>query len=229
MHQSTPLAEPGLLPDADLVDRARERDEAAIRVLTRRHNRRLYRIARSILRNNNEAEDVVQETYLRAFTRLDTFRAESSFATWITRIAMNEALGRVRRRRTEIDWHAASENQIQAEVIQFPSTVSDGDPERSMARREIRGLLEKAIDNLPDGFRTVFVARIVEGLSIEETAASLELRPETVKTRLHRARLMLRETLDEQVDTALAETFPFAGLRCQRLTEAVLHRLAENR
>jgi len=217
---------PELLSDEELVRRARSRDEAAVRILTRRHNRRLYRIARSILRNESEAEDVVQETYVRAFGRLDSFRAESSFTTWITRIAMNEALGRLRRRRPTVDWQAKSENLIQAEIIQFPASLNTDDPERAMAQREIRTLLENAIDNLPDGFRTVFVARVVEGLSIEETAASLGLRAETVKTRLHRARTLLRKELDEQLDSLVTGVFPFAGRRCDRMTEAVLRRLA---
>ena len=213
------------LSDEELVERARARDEAAVRALTRRYNRRLFRMVRSILRNDSESEDVVQETYVRAFTRLDSFRAEASFSTWLTRIAMNEALGRLRRKRPTVGWQAESENQIGAEVIQFPASHSDSDPERTMAQREIRALLENAIDKLPIGFRSVFVARLVEGLSIEETALSLGLKAETVKTRLHRARALLRKELEEQFDTALTGAFPFDGRRCDRLTEAVLRRL----
>lgn len=217
-------ADAAALSDEELVRLARERSEAAVRVITNRHNRRLFRIARSILRNDSEAEDVVQETYVRAFTGLDLFRGEASFATWLTRIAMNEALGRLRRRRPTVDWDTHGEDRIHAEIIQFPVSASN-DPERVMAQNEIRDLLERAIDELPDAFRTVFVARIVEGMNVDETAELLSLRPETVKTRLHRARLLLRETLDNQLGPALTDTFPFGGRRCARMTEMVVRRL----
>jgi RNA polymerase sigma-70 factor (ECF subfamily) len=158
------------LTDEDLVHLVRGRDEAAVRVITKRYNRRLYRIARSILRNDAEAEDVVQETYVLAFTGLDMFRGDAAFGTWITRIAMNEALGRLRRRRPTVDWDTYGANRQQAEVIHFSALAPGGDPEQSMAQSEIRAVLEQAIDELPDAFRTVFVARIVEGMSVEETA-----------------------------------------------------------
>jgi len=216
------------LADDALLALARSRDEDAVRTLTRRHNLRLFRMARSILRNDSEAEDVVQETYVRAFTHLDQFRGEASFTTWLTRIALNEALGRVRQRRVTVDWNAEGESRIQAEIIQFPSSMPGTDPEQEMAVSQIRGLLETAIDTLPDGFRTVFVARLIEGMSIEETAELLGLRPETVKTRLHRARLLLRKDLDAQLGSALSGTFPFGGRRCNRLTEAVVSRLGLN-
>jgi len=227
MHQPRPRESHGdALADEELVRRARSRDEAAVRVLTRRHNRRLYRIARSILRNDGEAEDVVQETYVRAFTHLDQFRADASFTTWLTRIALNEAMGRLRRRRATVDWEAHGESRSEAEIIQFPLSMTGDDPERNMALTQIRNLLENAIDDLPDGFRTVFVARIIEGMSMEETAELLGLRPETVKTRLHRARLLLRKHLDAQLGTIFTGAFPFAGRRCERVTEAVIRRLA---
>src|SRR5438067_11213671 len=213
--------------DAELIQRARSRDETAVRSIMQAHNRRLYRIARSILRNDSEAEDVVQETYVRAFTRLDSFRTDSRFTTWLTRIAMNEALGRLRRQRPTVEWQAKSENQIQGEIIQFPASLHAGDPERTVAQREICALLENAIDKLPDGFRPVFVARMVEELSIEETATSLGLRAETVETKLHRARTLLRKELDEQLDGLMTGVFPFDGRRCERMTDAVLGRLAK--
>ena len=213
------------LSEEDLVALARAGDEAAVRALTRKYNLRLYRVARSILRNDAEAEDVVQEAYVRAFTGLDHFRGEASFGTWLTRIAMNEALGRLRRRQSTVDWDTHGENRIHAEIIQFPTSAGSHDPERKMARDQIRNLLERAIDDLPDAFRTVFVARVVEGMNIDDTASLLGLRPETVKTRLHRARLLLRKALDRQLGPALTDTFPFAGRRCERLTEAVVLRL----
>ena len=215
------------MADEQLVRLARDRDEAAVRVLTRRYNRRLYRIARSILRDDAEAEDVVQETYVRAFTGIEQFRGEAGFGTWLTRIAMNEALGRLRtrRRRPTVDWDSHGENFTQAEIIHFPISARGSDPERTMAQSEIRLLLERVIDALPDAFRSVFVARIVEGMTVEETADLFDLREETVKTRLHRARLLLREALERQLGTGLTETFPFGDRRCERMTEAVVRRV----
>ncbi|HZQ11193.1 MAG TPA: RNA polymerase sigma factor [Pseudolabrys sp.] len=213
------------LDDAELVRRARARDEAAVRAITQRYNRRLYRVARSILRDDTEAEDVVQETYVRAIAGLEHFRGDAAFGTWITRIAMNEALGRLRRRRPTVDWESYGENRTQAEIIDFPLSAASNDPERTMAQGEIREVLERAIDALPDAFRAVFVARIVEGMSVEETADLFGLQSETVKTRLHRARNLLREALDKQLGPALTSTFPFDGARCERLTDAVVRRV----
>jgi RNA polymerase sigma-70 factor (ECF subfamily) len=213
------------LSDEDLVHLARARDEAAVRTITARYNRRLFRIARSILRDDAEAEDVVQETYVRAFTGLDMFRGDAAFGTWITRIAMNEALGRLRRRRPTVEWDTYGANRHQAQIINFPASAASSDPEQEMAQGEIRAVLEHAIDQLPDAFRVVFVARIVEGMSIEESADLFGLRPETVKTRLHRARQLLRIELDKQLGPALTSSFPFDGQRCERLTEAVVRRV----
>ena len=219
------LAEVDRLSDTELVDRARARDQLAVRAITKRYNRRLFRLARSILRDDAEAEDVVQESYVRAFTGLDLFRGDASFGTWITRIAVNEALGRLRRRRPTIDWETYSENRTTAQVIDFPASAVSNDPERMMAQSEVRAVLERAIDELPDAFRAVFVARIVEGLTIEETADLFGLKPETVKTRLHRARALLRDALDKQMGPMLTSTFPFDGARCDRMTDAVVRRV----
>ena len=213
------------LTDEDLVNLARARDEAAVRAITTRYNRRLFRIARSILRNDAEAEDVVQETYVRAFTGLDMFRGDAAFGTWITRIAMNEALGRLRRLRPTVEWETYGANRNQAEIIHFPASAVSNDPEKTMAQSEVRAVLEQAIDELPDAFRAVFVARIVEGMSVEETADLFGLQPATVKTRLHRARLLLREELDKQLGSALTSSFPFDGQRCDRMTESVVRRI----
>lgn len=210
------------LDDESLVRMARARDEAAVRAITRRYNRRLFRIARSILRNDAEAEDVVQETYVRAFTGLDMFRGDAAFGTWITRIAMNEALGRLRRRRLTIDWETYGNNRNEAEIINFPASAAGADPEKAMAQGEIRAILEQAIDQLPDAFRSVFVARMVEGMSVDETADLFGLQPETVKTRLHRARVLLRAELDRKLGPALIGSFPFGGRRCERMTEMMV-------
>ncbi|HZT27837.1 MAG TPA: RNA polymerase sigma factor [Pseudolabrys sp.] len=213
------------LSDQQLVERALTREEAAVRALTQRYNRRLFRIARSILRDDAEAEDVVQETYVRAFTGLDQFRGDAGFGTWITRIAMNEALGRLRRRKPTVDWESYGQNRMPAEIIHFPSPMLGDDPEKTMAQGEIRAILEDAIDELPDGFRSVFVARLVEGMSVEETADLFGLQEETVKTRLFRARTMLREALDKRLGPTLTSTFPFDGTRCERMTEKILRRI----
>jgi RNA polymerase sigma-70 factor (ECF subfamily) len=211
--------------DAELVARARARDEAAIRAIMQANNRRLYRIARGILRNDGEAEDVVQETYVRAFTHLQDFRGDSSLATWLARIAMNEALGRLRRARPSVDFSTLAPGVLEAQIIQFPLSSASEDPERSMAQREIQVVVEHAIDELPDGFRLVFITRVIEGMNVEETAEILGLKPETVKTRLHRARAMLRENVEKKIGPVVMEAFPFAGKRCERLTDAVLQRL----
>jgi RNA polymerase sigma-70 factor, ECF subfamily len=211
--------------DADLVRRARDRDEAAIRSIMQANNRRLYRIARGILRNDSEAEDVVQETYVRAFTHLESFRGDSSFATWLARIAMNEALGRLRRQRPSVDWTTLEPGFLEAQIIQFPVSASSEDPEKTMAQREIQHVVEHAIDELPEIFRIVFITRVIEGMNVEETAEILGLKPETVKTRLHRARTMLRDNVEKKIGPVVMEAFPFAGKRCERLTDAVVKRL----
>ena len=210
--------------DAELVRRALGRDEAAVRAIITANNRKLYRLARGILRNDGEAEDVVQETYVRAFTHLEDFRGDSSLATWLARIAMNEALGRLRHRRPGVEWSSLPEGALEAQIIQFPLASAD-DPEKSMAQREIQRVVEQAIDELPEGFRLVFITRVIEGMNVEETAEILGLKPETVKTRLHRARNLLRDNVEKKIGPLIMEAFPFAGKRCERLTETVLRRL----
>ncbi len=213
------------LPAEDeLIARARNRDEAAVRTLIRQNNQRLFRLARSIMRDDSEAEDVVQESYVRGFTRLDEFRGESALGTWLTRIVINEAYGRLRRRRVTASWESVEAvHGVQAQIIPFPSPQPD--PERTMAQHEINKILERAIDALPEPFRLVLVARLVEEMSIEETAELLDLRPATVKTRLHRARLLLRDDLERQVGPMLTDVFPFAGARCERMADVVIERL----
>ena len=211
--------------DDELVRRALARDEAAVRAILKANNQRLFRIARGILRNDAEAEDVVQETYVRALTHLEGFRGDSSLSTWLSRIAMNEAMGRLRGRRISSEWNGEQQHRNEAEIIQFPASATSDDPERSMAQREIQLVVERAIDELPQPFRMVFVTRVIEDMTVEETAKLLGLKPETVKTRLHRARTMLRENVERKIGPVVLEAFPFAGRRCERLTEAVLRRL----
>lgn len=212
--------------DLELVRRARARDESAIRAIMQANNRKLYRIARGILRNDSEAEDVVQETYVRAFTHLESFRGDSRLATWLARIAMNEALGRLRRQRPSVDWTTLEEpGGSRAQIIQFPLSAVSDDPEKTMAQREIQHIVEQAVDELPEAFRIVFITRVIEGMNVEETADILDLKPETVKTRLHRARAMIRANVEKKIGPVVMEVFPFAGKRCARLTDAVLGRL----
>ncbi|MFB9268249.1 RNA polymerase sigma factor [Bradyrhizobium erythrophlei] len=225
MHQAQPTTvAPIGSSDAELVRRALARDEAAARAIMQANNRRLFRLARGILRNDAEAEDVVQDTYVRAFSHLDQFRGDSSLSTWLSRIAINEALGRLRRKRAGVEWSALPPGTLEAQIIQFPLSSAD-DPERSMAQREIQHVVEHAIDELPEAFRLVFITRVIEGMTTEETADILGLKPETVKTRLHRARAMLRDIVEKKIGPVVLEAFPFAGKRCERLTEAVLKRL----
>lgn len=212
--------------ESELVRRALQNEEPAIRSIIQANNQRLYRVARSIVRDDGEAEDVLQEAYLRAFSALAEFRGDSSLATWLTRIVLNEALQRRRRRielpAAQIDPSPAPE----AQIIPFPlSGYQPTDPERTMAQREICQLLERAIDELPEAFRTVLVARGIEDMSIEETADLLGLRPETVKTRLHRARRLLKAALADHIGPLFSDVFPFEGKRCERITNAVVRRL----
>ena len=207
------------LDDASLVERAHRREGAAFWLIIKRHNQRLYRVAHAILDDDAEAEDVLQETYLRAFTHLSEFRAEARLSTWLTRIALNEALGRRRRRRPTVDMKAL-------EAMAAPSSAHQLGPEQAAALVDIRRLLERAISGLPEHYRIVFVMRDVEEMSIEETALLLGLQPETVSTRLHRARKLLRQALQEQVADVFTDTLLFGGARCDRLTQAVLDRLA---
>jgi RNA polymerase sigma-70 factor (ECF subfamily) len=208
--------------DLDLVRRALTRDANAFRTIMQTHNLRLYRIARGVVRNDGEAEDVVQEAYLNAFAHLDTFRGDASLATWLSRIVINEARGRLRRqRRASV---VAATFVRDAQIIQFPLSKNDN-PEQAMAQRQILQLIERAIDKLPNLYRVVFVVRVIEGLSIEETANLLAIRPETVKTRLHRARHLVRQQLNAQIGPVLLDAFPFAGRRCERLAATVMERI----
>jgi RNA polymerase sigma-70 factor (ECF subfamily) len=226
------ITDPKGLSEIDLVELARARHPAALREIMQRNSPKLYRLARSVLRNENEAEDVLQETYLRAFQHIAEFRGGSSLSTWLTRIALNEALGRLRRARPAIKHSVDELNGATAEtarVIPFPTQSSEADPEMTLARKQVAGLLEAAIESLPDPFRVVFVLRSIQEMSVEETAQQLGLPEATVKTRLHRARLLLRKSLEAEFGSALGDTFPFAGRRCTRISEAVLARLGLDR
>ncbi len=213
------------LPEGELVRLARAGQRAAFAAIMQRCNQRLFRVARSVLRDEVEAEDVLQDAYINAFRKLDSFRGDSSLLTWLTTITLNEARARLRRRRESVSLDSEPAPQEESRVIMFP-TAAGMDPESSAARAQMRRLLERAIDALPEPFRLVFVMREIEECSIEETAAQLGIKPETVKTRLHRARRLMREAVDQEMARSLRESFPFLGARCARLTENVLQRLA---
>jgi RNA polymerase sigma factor (sigma-70 family) len=213
------------LPEADLVDRARAGDRKAFRAIMTLCNQRLFRVARAVMRDEAEAEDVLQEAYLRAFAAIGGFRGEAGIATWLTRIVLNEAHGRLRRRKSTVDLDALEAAQETAQVLNFPGTPKRDDPEADAARAQIRRLLERAVDDLPEPFRLVFILREVEDLSVEETANHLNLKVETVKTRLHRARRRLRDALDAQLADVMVGAYPFLGARCERISDAVLRRM----
>ena len=201
--------------DEEVVERVRHGETALYEVIMRRHNQRLYRVARSILRDDAEAEDVMQDAYVRAFEHLGEFAGQAKFSTWLTKIAVYEALRRVRQR--------ARVGGLDS--IMATAKVDTPDPERQTYDHELRAVLERAIDALPDGYREVFVLRLVEGLDVAETAASLDLGPETVKTRLHRARAFMRKNLERRAGIAAPQAFPFHAIRCDRVVGGVLQRI----
>lgn len=208
--------------DTELLALMRRGEAGGFALLMRRNNRRLYRLARSIVKDDAEAEEVVQESYLRALTHLDGFKGEASLGTWLARIVANEALGRLRRRRPMVALGDVEETLAAGEGSGHGDQPS---PEHAAARQEIRGLIERAVDALPPHFRVVFMLRAVEQMTIEETAAALAIPKETVKTRLHRANRLLREALSTELGAILDDAFPFAGARCDRMMARVLEKL----
>lgn len=227
-HAARPGAEQAQKPsDSTLVDRARAGDAAAFELIMRRYNRLLYRLGRGIVRREAEAEEIVQETYLRAFARLGDFRGPQGFSAWLCRIAVNEALARQRRSGRIVSFSDYVEEREGRTLVEQMDTMTatQPDPERLTASGELRGLLEGAIDALPEDFRVVFVLRAIEGLSVAETAEALALRPETVKTRFHRARNALQASLTARIGDELPAMFQFAGARCDRIVAAVLEKL----
>ena len=206
--------------DEQLVVRARAHDRAAFELLMRRHNQRIYRVVRSILRGADEIEDVIQQAYLQAFTHLDQFGGNARWSTWVCRIAINEALARIRQRGRFVSIDAASEEAM-ADFSKGPNS----DPERAAAGREFGHLVERAIDELPDIYRSVLILREVEGMTTEETAGVLDVEVDVVKTRLHRARAALRASLENRVGEQMQNAFTFGNERCDRVVAAVLAKL----
>jgi RNA polymerase sigma-70 factor (ECF subfamily) len=213
--------------DAALLERVSQRDTAAFESLMRQNNGRLFRVARGILRNDAEAEDALQDAYVDAYRHLSSFRGESTLATWLSRIVINQSLMRLRKSKKDrkvvpIAPHSAGGRQAAELDVADDRTEP---PPTSAFRQEVRRLLERRIDELPASFRTVFIMREVNEMSVEETAEALEIPSATVRTRLFRARAMLREALSRDVDSVTLDVFGFAGERCDRIVSRVLSRL----
>src|SRR3569623_1584452 len=214
------------LPDIDLVQLVAAGNQRAFELLMRRHNQALYRTARSILRDDAEAEDVVQEAYLLAYRNIGKFRGDAKLSTWLTRNVVNEAIARSRKssRRAEIiRLDGVSVNHELTE--ESMNEAMPEQPEQSAVRAEMRRLLEKKIDELPDAFRTVFMLRAGEEITAEVGASCLDFPEATVRTRFFRARGLLREALSQEVDFAMGETFSFDGARCDRIVAGVFSKL----
>ena len=210
------------LSDEEVVARVRSGDLALYEVLMRRYNRRLFRVARAILRDDQEAEDVIQDAYVRAYTSLHQFAGKAHFSTWLAKIVIYEASGRLRKRKRF--WRQTATPTLEHQnTIVMPS--SDPDPEQQTLRRETIFLLEKAVDGLPEKYRCVFVLRELEEMSTGETANCLDVTEETVKIRLLRARQMLQRELYRQAGATSSQAFQFLGARCDSVVRGVFHRL----
>ena len=218
----------GLDADGMLLARILAGDHRAFSELMRKYNRRLYRVARSILRDDAEAEDALQDAYLQAYRALPAFRGDSALATWLTRIVMNAALARHRKagRLAEVislgGDLAMNEDEHEEERAAAPSLENAAQPEHSASRAEARRLIESKIDELPEAFRTVFMLRALEELNVEETAATLGIPEATVRSRYFRARAMLRAALASEIEGAFEEAFQFDGERCDRIVHGVM-------
>lgn len=211
------------LTDEEVVERVRAGDLAMYEVLMRRYNQRLYRTARAILHDDADAEDVMQDAYVRAYTHLDQFAGRSAFSTWLTRIAVHEALTRLRSRNR----HPQVDVTEYDREISMKTSSNSLDPEQSASTGQLREFLEEAVLNLPENYRTVIMLRDIEELSTAETAEALDLTEDNVKVRLHRGHGMIRNWLFERIGTGAREAFPFMGVRCDRVVEKVFDRIAK--
>jgi len=220
----------GKLSDLELARSIAAGNPGAFEPLMRRYNQMLYRTARSILKDEAEAEDAVQDAYLLAFRAIGEFRGDAKLSTWLVRITVNESIGRLRKRKRTaevIRLDGEAEPDMEATETSMKESATER-PEGAAMRSETRKLLEAKIDSLPDAFRTVFVLRAVEELSVEETAAALGVPEATVRTRFFRARSLLREALAREIDSGVEEAFSFAGARCDRIVANVLARLKDS-
>jgi RNA polymerase sigma-70 factor (ECF subfamily) len=209
--------------DEHVVERVLAGETALYEIIMRRYNQRLYRVVISILRDRDEAEDVLQDAYVRAYQHLSQFEGRASFSTWLTRIAVHEALARLRSRSRMLQLGTETDEE-DIPVDSMPASV---DPEETTSRAELARLLEHSLMNLPEQYRTVLMLRDVEELSTSETAEALGLTEENVKVRLHRGRSLLRRDLLERVGTTAREAFPFMGQRCDRVVHRVFVSLSE--
>jgi len=211
---------PAALTDEEIVARVCRGERALFEQLMRRHNARVYRVARAVLRDDDQAEDVMQDAFVRAYEHLREFEGRARFSTWLTRIALYEAFARARKgkRLTELD------AQLEEPAM---ATQQSASPEQQLSDAEMRSSIEAAVAELPDEFRTVFVLRAVEGMSGAETAECLGIPEETVKTRLHRARARLKEALVEDLEPNFPALYAFHLSRCDRVVAAVMRRIAD--
>jgi len=200
-------------------------DAKAFEQIMRQHNRTLFRTARAILRDDAEAEDALQEAYVQAYHSLGSFRGDAKLSTWLARIVANEALMRLRKQKRRAEIVPIEPSATVQQLEQVSDTNMDNAPDISAERKEMRGLLEAQVDALPDGYRVVFMLRAIEELSVQETAAVLEIPQATVRTRFFRARSLLREALAQKIDFACEDAFSFAGARCDRIVASVLARI----
>jgi RNA polymerase sigma-70 factor, ECF subfamily len=211
------------LPDGEIIQRVMAGETALFEILMRRHNQRVYRTARAVLRDESDVEDVMQQAYINAFTHLPRFEARSQFSTWLIRITLHEAFARRRKLRSRDPMAARSWAPVEDEGEVMATLIApEADPERQAYAGELARVLEAAVDALPDTYRTVFMLRDVEGLTTSETADGLGLGDEAVKTRLHRARVMVRRAVTARIGAASAGVFPFHAPRCDRVVAAVL-------
>lgn len=215
---------PEILPDEEVVRRILAGETALYEVIMRRYNQRLYRIARAVLRNDTEAEDVMQDAYVRAYEHLDQFAARAPFSTWLTRIAVHEALTRLRRRNRLQPLDEIDPDGERSMKIACPLP----DPEQNASGAQLRDLLEEAVLGLPEHYRTVIILRDIEEMSTSETADALDLTETNVKIRLHRGHGMIRSWLFERLGSKAKEAFPFMGERCDRVVAGVFARLAQS-
>src|SRR5262245_15198521 len=226
MLQATAATTPATeLADEAIVERIRAGDVALYEILVRRHNQRLYRTIRAILRDDGDVEDVMQQAYVDAYFHLDQFRGTAKFATWLTRIAVNRAIRRGQGERRQL---ALVSRDADPDVAMERTPAPGLNPEHAMYGHELKAVLESLVDDLPEPFRVVFVMREVEGLSTAETAASLSINEDTVKTRLHRAKRLLRDQLDRRLGPAATEVYPFHLSRCDRVVAGVMARIANS-
>jgi RNA polymerase sigma-70 factor (ECF subfamily) len=216
------------LPDAEIVRRVRAGERGLFEILMRRHNRRIFRATRAVVAIEHEVEDVMQQAYINAFSHLHQFEERSQFSTWLTRIALNEAFGW--RRKMRLSKATGETSDCQEDRRQFMDEIRspEPDPEHQAYAQELRSVLEEAVDTLPEAYRPVFMLRDVEGMSTSETGDGLGLREEAVKTRLHRARAMIRRAVTARLGSAAAGAFQFHAPRCDRVVAAVLTKIAQS-